>query len=1717
MGIKRPEAAQLINQLREANVIETKGNKNVLRSAQPAAESTGTGVPTTGGRSTISRKRAAGAPVPGGVGTTGVPDGKSTSGEANVPGALETEQEEKGTGRGKGKKETKAEKAKKKKANEEAADRKTSFIPSELDRETYRQTITTLREAGAMSVDTANKLIKRLAADGTVGRPSMTEQTFNEMVEEINNGIRILKRGRKPEAAPAGETSAQKREAVNKAWLDAVNKFEKSFNLKQRTQWKGGSGDVSKMGLSPAQKQLYLEMEELRSEFDTLSDEVAREAAASAVVSVEDTDTQVGLALSNDYAARQRANLVGQQITSPEDLAVLAQVYRDPRFETFRVIFVDAYGKVVAQVGLTSRLPTAAIAMMGKDFDSYMQQLLSAAKNAGATGYYLLHNHPSGKAEPSTADRSMTAEYASRSKDVEFKGHVVIDTNQYSVIDGRGNFNFFQKDFGQPEPYRAAEWAATTITNPDMVIELAKRLQVDSNAITLIHTDNNMNVLGVSTIPFSATANTPVLRKQMLRGSRAVRATHVFAISRNMDALKKIKDFVVDAVHIDPTGRIESLRQSGIIIRNVTEGKLYPDAAKRRVQLSPDTTPQFDYLRANQFNKPPAPSGVAAPRSRYQTRQRIPAPRRRANTFDENVEQGTKDLEALQATRITWAQRLRSYLPTNEKYNELVRKLQNDRRVLKELQYGLELTGYILYENSARLGRGFNNFYDRLINSSGKTALKFASQFLPDLKNLENMIRDFAKSKNVDVNKALTVVDTILKMQHYGERRRTLHMLYAPLSDKKDITITLSDGSTTTVSAAELRSKILEEVRSNKQLTDQQLDSFRNTLLTLTDINDSNNRLDPNGISQAENPGEPISIREIKKFSIDVDDAMYSPGPAEPTEIADAETYYNANKAALDPILDLVRKKIINEIKKADKEGGFWTQGVDNLTRLYGWQNYVPLKGTIRKGDKYVRVFSKLSDAIEPRGKRLSPQFNNDIPQGIVGRGPDSEPMNVILQVQIDAVKAAIRAGQQDSREAIRNAIKQGIIKDNPKLRVVVPFEERYKGFDQIKYQNNEWFVYYRPDGALEFYKLTDPRQRDAIRRSYAADPLTGAWRAISTVNTFISKNFTRWNLSFAPKDFVRNVFFAAGIFGMEMGPKKIAEFVLRTTSRIASNSMRKGWKMWKLHEAGNLAEMQRLSATDPFYKSAYEYLSKGGAVTYVQQFAGEGRLTNVLENYTKSELDKKFSNAKDALNLFLDTWVQSFEMTVRTTAYDMYKEDALNKGVSEDAAQISAAARAKELTNFESIGAEAHKLRALYAFFGASSTGAVRTLDAMRPLMIKDVATLMDELPERIKSDPVALDKARNKILQQKKNISLTMFAGVAAGAALYVMARSMAGDDEYDRNLVASDKKDQWTRGLRIPLSALGIQDAKDTDILSIPWGFGWGAFNAFGSQMMAYVLGDQSARELVGNTLQIGLDSFVPLPISRINPFDPASKLDPGLMSVAWAVDTIMPSSVRPAVEYLMNLNGLGQQLYSESRNSMSGAYQTAETVPEVYNAVAKGIEDATGGFIDYKPTTWYFIMNNYLSAVGGAASTSYGLYSWAMGNKDFVPSRDLPIVRSFFSRRTAPDAANFAKVENLVTKRKYELDKLKGLEDSTRLDNYLEEHPYSETIVGLYNQYNAELNKVRELRNLVQKGKIYFDTPKERTEAVKYYNEQLDRIRYSAVQSLNDWMELEKTDR
>ena len=183
------------------------------------------------------------------------------------------------------------------------------------------------------------------------------------------------------------------------------------------------------------------------------------------------------------------AAFVGRTVRGRDDIAVYGQTIRDPRIEHFSVVGLDASGQAIFYEGVSSRLSassqpfvmTAGERRALRRLDRAIQRAelagstlraesLKMQRNnryleaqergirdigqrlqaAGATAYYLVHNHPSTNLVVSRGDQFVTARFASLIPG--FQGHVVLDSGAYSFI-GQGG----QLEENIPLPERAIQ------------------------------------------------------------------------------------------------------------------------------------------------------------------------------------------------------------------------------------------------------------------------------------------------------------------------------------------------------------------------------------------------------------------------------------------------------------------------------------------------------------------------------------------------------------------------------------------------------------------------------------------------------------------------------------------------------------------------------------------------------------------------------------------------------------------------------------------------------------------------------------------------------------------------------------------------------------------------------------------------------------------------------------------------------------------------------------------------------------------------------------------------------------------------------------------------------------------------------------------------------------------------------------------------------------
>ncbi len=208
-----------------------------------------------------------------------------------------------------------------------------------------------------------------------------------------------------------------------------------------------------------------------------------------------------------------KVDIVGKQVNSYFDVAIISQAFRDNKLETFRVIYLSDKGEIVAHEAKTSRLPGIVVAFT-KNADESYKDIAKRARRAGAKQVLFVHNHPSGDTKPSSPDLSMTLQ-AGASKhlrghfagDVKFMGHVIIDHDEYTIISPDGSIEkrklpeAHRRDLGNIKEVVPHDVLYKKITGPDAVVSLAKSMDSSPDYVSLLYASNNGVVRAAQEMP----------------------------------------------------------------------------------------------------------------------------------------------------------------------------------------------------------------------------------------------------------------------------------------------------------------------------------------------------------------------------------------------------------------------------------------------------------------------------------------------------------------------------------------------------------------------------------------------------------------------------------------------------------------------------------------------------------------------------------------------------------------------------------------------------------------------------------------------------------------------------------------------------------------------------------------------------------------------------------------------------------------------------------------------------------------------------------------------------------------------------------------------------------------------------------------------------------------------------------------------------------------
>jgi len=1059
---------------------------------------------------------------------------------------------------------------------------------------------------------------------------------------------------------------------------------------------------------------------------------------------------------------------------------------------------------------------------------------------------------------------------------------------------------------------------------------------------------------------------------------------------------------------------------------------------------------------------------IAAPSTERIERAPLPAKRVKAPELPESVQKTVS----------------RSPLPSTPKLNTIIGTLTtyqgrgnilkyavNERIMLKRWQDGLSKAGKIMFGTEKS-----NAVYAAVLRSTGMSVDLFKEYGQQIMEDVQQGVINYAKAVGTDGSEALQRIGTVMIALHEPERRQTLFNMYVPLQNTT-VDVKYPDGKTRSVVPAQVRKDIFRVLDQNTKLAPADIKYMQDLMDTLV-----KDHVDPNGFSGL----DPTQSEKRFQKKTDIKDGAYNvagqSSEAEMKEVLD--TMYSPDSAGYKELNKVVEalKKAQKASQRMNKMANYWTQPVDNRVEFYGWQNYTPLRGKLGLGTSGQN--DRIESQIEPM--QLSTRMSQ-YEKGFFGR--ESEPDNTVLLVMSDMAKAAMRNGIREITKSTVNAINDKLMDGNTSK--VIKFEDRHNFEPDVEQKT---IFHYEPNGDIRVVKIADGQLAEAIKGTFKkSNPLIDI---PGTLTSFMGKTHTRYNLSFAPVDFVRNVLTNTGLIGFDMGPKASAKYLANIAGAVVTGGLRKSWTAGSLYESGSMTELEKLAgdnkpyeqltSTQQYYRDVLDYIQGGGKISYLKGISSKS-----LQEEVEAQM-RNFGFLKEpkTVEKFLNKYTDMFELATRVEAFrisrsdkyaELVKEKAPKTQAEKDALRSDAASYAiyytKDLANFEQTGKWGNALAAWFMFWRPAATGAYRAIESVAPMFQDADYTMKLQLPRSVwdpeskKYDPQAVKKFKERHAEQKKNAMIMVGLLGTMGVAVYSMAAALSDDDDMGRNKALVDDPAQWTRYARFHIP--GFENP-----IRIPWGFGPGAFASAGAQLAMVAQGASTWKEALVNIWHVASDSFLPLPFSKTDPTDNLA---------VWMIDSLTPAPLRPLVQFTLNVDGLGRRIYNDTQSKYSNVFVAGFNIPEIYKDVAQLMYEVTDGGVEVEPNSLYFFATNYADGIVRPLVTMSNLAMVAYGSKDFDSKTDLPIIGGFVGAKANVDGKQFAKAEKEVLALRTRVNTLRDNFPERYVD-FIDKNPMAEAIIAEYDKnVNGELKKLRsEMKEISRMRDL---TPKERNDIRK----------------------------
>lgn len=1080
--------------------------------------------------------------------------------------------------------------------------------------------------------------------------------------------------------------------------------------------------------------------------------------------------------------------------------------------------------------------------------------------------------------------------------------------------------------------------------------------------------------------------------------------------------------------------------------------------AFNRVLATPEAGTEVEPLAAKAPKQPKKAAGTTYPSAEAAFNAEVEALNRKSN---DRLDGPTK----LQKFKSVMSDKVGSY-------RKAVKTFQNIAEPLKRWHNRTDIAGKFIRDES----KEFDNVYEQAMGAAAKAQVYYGEQ-VQELENtLMTQLSSLTSKFKTDAVTTLNRLQMFVTALHEPERRRLVFIKNVPLRD--DVQITINGVTDTPNNFREYIFNALNNLKDTPTQTAREqaiklrqlLDSiiFTNTgNLESQDARDRKGVLNKNTVDFMKSPNPDTYNEDSDKYIVE---AGY-----DPQRISQFLSVLN-NSEYKQEIMDTL--DTVNQIEKAtielNKAGNYWSRPVDNRVAFYGFKHYVPFKGKPEKAEEANQTI------YQPASEQASRDLQYYMPSFTGGRTSSAD--NPIAQVVTDAKKAAFLAANNKVTQAVANAVKHGLIDTVDGKRAptkVIPFEERYRGLTPEEIMAKNTVFNYKPDGTIEVFALKDQGIIESLRQPYKiwGETTKAILRKSGAVTRFIGQGFTRFNPFFAPwnafRDTLTNLYNINVDKGITVAGKTLGNTIwYGVFETIMGGGMITSARVTRMYNNGDIEGIKKLAQRDSFAKNFLEYAQSGGVVTYLQGVSNINQLRDMEKVMKRGSVALNFDQLKEIAAYPFDMWFNGFENTARVAAYAAIKDGLLAEGIPNAEAITEAAIATKELANFEQTGKYGAEMGSFYMFARAQATGAVRAIDSLSYIVIPADKAAAD-LPQEVQNDPVAMAKFKEEYNRRRIYSSLTSAALAGMGYVSFMMALAGSGDDDQGENIVEKDDMSRWTRAMRIPIPG--------TDYMfQLPWGFGKGAFSAWGAQFAAYNAGTQSFADMFGNSVTIGMESFIPIPASHI----PVSK---DVRTTAYSItDTIAPTVLRPVFEWMINMNGLGMEIQRlGSMGSTPDAFSSRVNVPQYYKETAEFLFKETGGLVNISPDLLQFFSSSYINGISLLGQNLENAALLAAGDKEFNAKTDTFILNSFVGTRADYYSREFNRIEQEIKAKK---ERLSGFETLDKYNEYVASHPDDVGLIEAYEKdVNTDLKKLRSERKQIMLDKNISEM--ERTQELK----------------------------